>query len=565
MGFGATAQTPDAASAASERLAQAPAAPGGASPLPQQADVPPPPRFDIERFDVQGNTLLPATDIQDAVAPYTGKSKDFADVQRALESLQNRYQRRGFGSVQVMLPEQELERGVIVLRVIEPRLNKVTLEGNKFFDEANVRRSLPALKEGETPNAGEIARGARLANENPAKRTTVLLRAGSNEGEIDATVRVQDEKFWRAAVSLDNTGSPTTGMYRLGFGYQHSNLFNLDHTLTMQYQLDPEPLRDWDELKILGAAYRIPFYSRGASLDLIAAYSSIGAISGQVFQGQSFNLAGSGTMFGVRYNQLLPRLAWLDDYEHRLIFGFDYKAFTNQVVNTQFGFNETPDVTVYPLSIGYSATKRSDNAEFSFFAQVSQNVYPHGPDAFKERFTDPAPPLGEGAARGVGDPYYRLWRYGLNYVRGFTNDFQFRANMVGQWTRDALVPGEQFGLGGWESVRGMLERESANDRGYRVSLEVYSPELSRAFQLESAKLRLLAFFDWGSLRQNHSDPAFCVGTTNCRLTASSLGVGMRMSLRQGVNVRLDFAEMLDGGAISEQGRHRLHGAVNITF
>src|SRR5690606_15131615 len=245
----ASALSAQAAPAAQQpQLAQAtPAAKPAEAPAlppPEQVAAPPPPRFDIARFDVQGNTLLSSEEIDEAVAPYVGKSKDFADVQRALESLQASYRRRGFGVVQVVLPEQELEGGVIVLRVVEPRLGKITVEGNESFDQANIRRSLPTLQEGATPNALEIGRNARLANDNPAKRTTVLLRPAANEGEIGATVRVQDEKFWRAAVSFDDTGSPATGKHRLGLAYQHANLFDLDNVVTIQYQLDPGPLRD---------------------------------------------------------------------------------------------------------------------------------------------------------------------------------------------------------------------------------------------------------------------------------------------------------------------------------
>src|SRR5688572_4059661 len=139
LSIGHSAQAADQARAAADparKLSEArkpivvaQAAPDPRAPAPTEA--PAAPRFDINRFDVQGNSLLRAEEIDAAVGPYTGKSKDFADVQRALESLQQRYQSRGFGTVQVLLPEQELERGVIVLRVIEPKLGKVAIDGNK--------------------------------------------------------------------------------------------------------------------------------------------------------------------------------------------------------------------------------------------------------------------------------------------------------------------------------------------------------------------------------------------------------------------------------------------------
>ncbi|MBL8880785.1 MAG: DUF58 domain-containing protein, partial [Phycisphaerales bacterium] len=39
------------------------------------------------------------------------------------------------------------------------------------------------------------------------------------------------------------------------------------------------------------------------------------------------------------------------------------------------------------------------------------------------------------------------------------DDWQLRTRVNTQWTPDALVPGEQFGMGGAQSVRGYEERE----------------------------------------------------------------------------------------------------------
>src|SRR5262249_21977602 len=99
----------------------------------QQTAAPPPPRFDITRFDISGNSLLPAPDLEQAVAPYTGKGKDFSDVQKALESVEQLYRRRGYGVVQVLLPEQDITRGVVQFRVLEPKVGRVIIEGNQNF------------------------------------------------------------------------------------------------------------------------------------------------------------------------------------------------------------------------------------------------------------------------------------------------------------------------------------------------------------------------------------------------------------------------------------------------
>src|SRR5688572_3031803 len=100
----------------------------------EQQEAIPAPRFDINRFEVTGNRLLPAAEIERLVAPYTGKNKDFADIQRALEALEQAFRDLGYGVVQVLLPEQDITRGVVQFRVLQPRIGKVIIEGNTQFN-----------------------------------------------------------------------------------------------------------------------------------------------------------------------------------------------------------------------------------------------------------------------------------------------------------------------------------------------------------------------------------------------------------------------------------------------
>ncbi len=186
-------------------------------------------RFDITAYRVEGSTLLTNKQLQSAVAPFQGKQRDFADIQRALEALETVYRKAGFGAVQIFLPEQELQGGVVVLRVVESRIGKVEVTGNKHFDTGNIRRSVPALKEGQTPNSRALADNLRAANESPVKQARVVLRPSSQPNEVDAKVEVEDESPWRVFSTLDNTGTDQTGSTRLGVGLQNANLFNRDH------------------------------------------------------------------------------------------------------------------------------------------------------------------------------------------------------------------------------------------------------------------------------------------------------------------------------------------------
>jgi hemolysin activation/secretion protein len=511
--------------------------------VPQQQEVAPP-RFDINRFEVVGNTILPAEEVDRLVFPYTGKNKDFADIQRALESLEQAFRDRGFGVVQILLPEQDITRGVVQFRVLQPKIGKVTVEGNSNFNTENVLRSLPSVKPGETPNSANIARNLQLTAEHPIKQTNVLLRSGETEDVVDVNVKVTDDRPWRRFFSLDNTGTGDTGYFRAGIGFQHTNLFNRDHSLTAQYVTSPT---NASKVSIYGAGYRIPFYELNSSLDLVAGYSDVNS---GVVQGL-FNVAGSGTIAAARWNYILPKWA---DLDQKLAVGLDYRAFSNQVVPTGQTQNLSPDITVHPISLNYNGLKRMTAADFSFYAGVAHNI-PGGSDGTEADWRN-AP-----AARQAVNDDYTLLRYGFNYARQFRNEWQMRVALNGQYSSDALVPGEQFGLGGPDSVRGYLLREVANDRGYSMQNELYTPDFARKVGLsDTYNSRALLFYDWGAVQRNKGVPGDVM-----RDSLASWGLGLRLTYRKMVNLRFDVAQILQATPNREANSVRVSGSLAVVF
>jgi len=523
-----------------------------AQPAPDTAppEVVPPPRFDITRFEVTGNTLLAADEIDRLVAPYTGKNKDFADIQRALETLEQAYRDRGYGVAQVILPEQDITRGVVQFRVLQPRIGRVLIEGNTRFDAANIRNSLPAVKEGETPNSREIARNLQMTAEHPAKQTNVLLRSGASEDQVDVAVKVTDERPWRRFFTLDNTGTGETGYLRMGLGFQHNNLFNRDHALTATYITSPDHI---DDVTIFGLGYRIPYYHLKSTLEIVASYSDV---SSGVAQG--LNITGAGTTFGARWNYFLPK--W-GETEQKLAFGLDYRDFQNSKI-TNAATGQPPidpatgkpffsDVTIHPASLTYSALRRMTAADFSYYAGLVTNI-PGGNDGDQAAFSN---------SRNGATENYMLLRYGLNYTRQFRSEWQMRFAVNGQHTDDALVSGEQFGLGGPDSVRGYQLREIAGDRGYSAQAELYTPDLSRKVGWnDDYRTRLLAFYDWGTIKRNQA-----LASEIAQDSIASVGVGLRVTYKKFMSLRLDLAQILQQTASRENSSQRLSGALALVF
>ena len=497
------------------------------------------PAFEVRSFDVSGGTLLTPAQIDQALAPFRGPGKTFADLTRATEALEDAYQARGYSAVRVSVPEQELRDGVVRLRVVEQRLGRIAVEGNRVFGENNVRRSVPSLREGAPPNTDEIARELQLAAEHPVKQTQVTLRAGAAEDQVDALVRVVDDKAWRGFLTLDNTGTGETGYGRVGLGYQHSNLFDRDHVLTAQYITSPTQPGD---VEIYGAGYRVPFYGLHSALDMVAGYSNVNS---GVVQGL-FAVAGQGTIAGAHWSWY-PR-HW-GALEHKVSAGLDYRAFSNQVTFQNQGV--VPDITVHPWSAAYFGVLRDAVSETTFNAGFSRNI-PGGNDGTQDDFD---------RTRAQSTATYQVLRYGFTYLRQVFSTWQARALVNVQYTQDALVPGEQFGVGGPDSVRGYTLREVVNDRGYSGQLELYTPELAGNMHLsDSHKLRAVGFYDFGSVKRNHALPGEQLGDS-----IASVGIGVRLGIGKPFSARLDFAHLTQSTPGHLEGSLRASGALAYAF
>ena len=81
------------------------------------------------------------------------------------------------------------------------------------------------------------------------------------------------------------------------------------------------------------------------------------------------------------------------------------------------------------------------------------------------------------------------------------------AKIEGQISSGPLVPGEQFGAGGQDSVRGYLESTALGDDGLAGSIELRTPPVGTLFRLTSiSDWRFFAFFDGAVLKVRDALP-----------------------------------------------------------
>jgi hemolysin activation/secretion protein len=498
------------------------------------------PRVRVERFVVTGNTLLAQDTLDTTLARFKG-DRTLAELEQAALAVQSLYRDAGYGGVVAYVPPQTGAPGLATIVVLEGRVSRVYITGNRQFSDANIRRAVPQLREGETPKVRRIDAQIQLANENPSRQISLALEPGPQRGDVEARDTVSELPVSRWSLALDNTGNESTGRLRASIGYQNAALWGLDHQLSLQVQLAPDELR---AVAVVSAGYRIPFYNAGMTLDLFAAYSDVDGGTAATPAGP-LQFSGRGKVLGLRLTRPFQRIGPID---HRLSVGLDQRVYLNDcsILGLPPGACGTAgaSVAVHPVSLDYQWQSGGER-RFGFNVGYSHNLDVGG---------NYAQPADYEAVRPGARLRYDLVRLGAYAALPMRGSWQLQARANGQWSDDALVPGEQFGIGGANAVRGYEEREIAGDSGAVASVELVTPNLLASRDDPTTALRLLGFADVGDA-SNRLDTPCRARQSSCRL--ASVGIGARLGYRS-LQVKLDVAHALRDAIRTAKGDTRVH-------
>jgi hemolysin activation/secretion protein len=492
-------------------------------------------KFPINGFELTGDIPLKSEETSRVLAPFIGPNGTLGTLQQATSALEAELKKQGYGLLRVSLPPQEVGNKV-TLHIVKFVIGKVTVEGQSHYSEANIRASLPELREGDAPNFKTLAVQTAIANENPSKQVQVSLKESEEADKIDVKLLVKDVSPWNLTAGLSNTGSDATGKDRFSIVASHANVFGMDHQFAGAYTTS---LERSSAVKQLGLNYRIPLYRFGGVVG--ASYTN----SDVVGNFGSFNSTGAGETFGLSYNQYLQPDG---GYRGVVNVGFDDKVFKAGKINGILVPGQV-DRGSRPITLGYAGRMEADKYIWGYNAELSANVSGgEGNSLAAYKSEDPR----------IQSVSWKAVRGGANYAMSLSSGWMWSLRGQFQYSPDALISGEQFGLGGATSIRGTGERATAGDNGLSTTFELTTPELHTG-------LRLIGFVDAGWLRSYNTDLNPSKPTSD---QLASAGLGLRYNVGSfGLTAEwgqvVTSATALGGGATTpKQGDEKLH--VNLT-
>jgi len=229
--------------------------------------------FEVRHYEVIGNTLLRQETIDQVFTNATGTAVSFAQLKKALGELQLAYRERGYATVSVGLPQQQLTNATIKVQVTEGKLVAARVTGNRYFSSNNVMSQLPTLREAliwkdEVPNSRVFQRELDIANQNRDRQIYPTLSPGPDPGTTVLDLRVKDRFPLHGRLEVNNQATPGTPPWRINASANYANLWQREHQIGLSYGFTPDAYKANVQPDYLlnrplvangGAYYRIPF------------------------------------------------------------------------------------------------------------------------------------------------------------------------------------------------------------------------------------------------------------------------------------------------------------------
>jgi hemolysin activation/secretion protein len=417
------------------------------------------------------------------------------------------------------LDGQDITDGVLQIAVILGKRGDVRVEGAKHFSAKKLASKIRVSKD-DTLTKRKLEQDIAWLNNNPFRTVNVLFERGKKFGETDLVVNVDDRFPLRVYAGAEDSGTELTGKQRYLTGFNWGNVFGLDHQLNYQFITSS----DSDALDAHSFNYVAPLSWRHTLSVFGASVKSDPAVTEE-----GFDLGGENDQLGLRYSIPLSKYKKLN---HELVLGYDYKRSNN---NLEFGGESVFDTftTISQFSLSYSGSVIDKWGATSFGGTV--NVSP-GDTINGNSDAEFA------ASRESASSDYTYGRFNLSRVTRLPRDFSWVSDLQLQASNRNLLGSEQFGIGGYQTVRGYDSYAAVGDEGVLFKNEIRTPTLSFLKKLNvnvpKEELQFLLFMDYGSVK--NVEPL----EGEIKTDLMSAGVGVRYSIGPNLTFRADYGRQL---------------------
>jgi len=464
-------------------------------------------RFKVHAFNMSGNTVFSASTLKRVLERFLDMELNLYDLNVAAETITAFYQERGYPLARAVIPPQRVVDGAVTVRIVEGRIGKVTVSGNRRHGTQFMTARTASLAPGTLVTGNTLERSMLLLNDIPGLSARVVLQPGEDFGTTDAEIRV-NEKLVSGNFTLTNHGRKETGLYKAEAALNVNSPLGLGDQFAFSGSSTQNQLvRYWK----LG--YSAPLNANGTRITIGASRAEY-EVSGV--------LAALGVTGEVRSANLSISHPWERTRRTSQWFNVDIKRsrLTQNALGVPISDHAINVLTLSYLVNHIHADTSTTTASLSLATNLKHPKTPAQQDALFARMEADVTHI---------TPFIKEW------------DLYLRGNMV--YSREMLPDTEKFSLGGPASVRAFRPSEVRGDSGY-----VGTAELRHPFALAGRMgiFRLTA--DLGEVV--YKAPGFRNTSDQLR----SVGFGASFYPFSGTSLSFDYAHEIGSSDASNDGK-----------
>uniref|UniRef100_UPI0025E98456 POTRA domain-containing protein n=1 Tax=uncultured Fusobacterium sp. TaxID=159267 RepID=UPI0025E98456 len=175
-------------------------------------------KFKLKGFEFSSSEVLTTEELNRLTAPYLQKEVSINDLYKLINEINILYEKKGYIVCKAVLPPQTISSGIVKIILIEGKTGRVLIQKNKSTKDNYIRKRIN-LDIGTVSNLNELNKSLIWFNGTNDVQMRIELRAGELSGTTDYVLTAYEPKRQVGVIFADNSGSETSGEYRLGGSY----------------------------------------------------------------------------------------------------------------------------------------------------------------------------------------------------------------------------------------------------------------------------------------------------------------------------------------------------------
>lgn len=174
-------------------------------------------KIKVNKFNFTGSTVLSDDQLKNLTENYLGKELTYNELTDVLRLISDFYRKLGLWA-RAILPEQDINNGVITIQILEGRLGKIIIksdEQNLNLKQEVARKYIEnKISKKQILNVNQLEDNIKNLNAVPGVQAIASLEAGQEVGETDIIVQLQNKKNVSGILQGDSFGSRSSGLAR---------------------------------------------------------------------------------------------------------------------------------------------------------------------------------------------------------------------------------------------------------------------------------------------------------------------------------------------------------------